>query len=719
VQFLASLPTYGQDQAAKTIWGKLAEALIDTDGICYYQHPVILSTTKAVPDLTLLARGYQPAAIKICNFALNDIQEMTETSWTINDKVIDSPVLELDDYMEGLRHKFSKERSLRNAFNANGVIAFPLIARAEFEARFILPQVNFIWADLSVSDALVSASNLTEREWVLAKSVFQGVSPINGSTSGSGTQTAATLGETIRILDREIALLDEEQHKVAVQIAPGPQRIRGLAGTGKTVVLAMKAANLHLRYPDKEILFTFHTQSLYNQAKTLISKFYRIHSDESPDWDKLHVMHGWGGVNRPGVYSEVCRRSGEVPMALPSARSVDPTWPFRACCKSALQFNVKPTYDYILVDEAQDFPREFFQLLFKLATEDKRICWAYDELQSLSSTEVPSPTELFGTDAHGAPLISLEGEDYEGGIEKDFVLHRSYRCPQEVLMLAHGIGLGIHSPRGPVQMLTNKTSWTSIGYEVTEGDLKTGENTVILRPPQNSPNRIHQIYTGEQNVIVVNAFENRVQEIEWVADRIEKDINEEGVRPDQIVVISLTNYAAKKYLTSLQEDLMKRSISSIIPGLVNDTAEFAEPGLVTLSTIYRAKGNEAPIVYIISFDSLYEYTEEIERRNQAFTALSRSKGWVRITGVGKQMRIAASEIQSILNDLPYFKFTFPDVEHLRRLDASETSRRRREVRTAQESAKRLIGIDEEALQALPPALLKKLKAKIEGIPDED
>src|SRR6185503_13118724 len=150
------------------------------------------------------------------------------------------------------------------------------------------------------------------------------------------------------------------------------------------------------------------------------------------------------------------------------------------------------------------------RLIYRLATDEKAIYWAYDELQSLAALEVPTPEELFGRDEKGNALVALDGED-EGAIEKDFVLHRSYRCPREVLMLAHGVGLGIHSPRGAVQMLGNKSSWTSIGYEVIEGDLVTGEDTVIHRPPQNSPNRINQIYTGPQETITVMAFESRPQ----------------------------------------------------------------------------------------------------------------------------------------------------------------------------------------------------------------
>lgn len=716
MQFLASLPTYGQDQAAKNVWNKLAEVLNGVDGICYYKHPIITSSTKEPPDLTLLANGYQPLAIKCFDYQLDEIENLGEETWNIRERQIDSPILELEDYVIGLQHKFQKERPLRHIFQAVGVIAFPLITKVDFERRFpSLPEeTKVMWADLDTTEVLIRTPELSDREWSLAKSVFQGVSPLNRNLNHVTSETSQTLGEAVRILEKDIALLDEEQHKVAIQIAPGPQRIRGLAGTGKTVVLAMKAANLHLRYPNSQILFTFNTQSLYNQARTLISRFYRIHSDTAPDWDKLHVRHGWGSSSRPGVYADVCKSLGVAPMTYSLAKNLNPAFPFRACCQAALKLHVRPTYDYVLVDEAQDFPSEFFQLLYELTVEGKRICWAYDELQNLSSTEVPSATELFGVDAQGQPKVSLEGEDYEGGIEKDFVLHRSYRCPQEVLMLAHGIGLGIHARRGCVQMLANKSSWTSIGYEIESGDLREGEETVIFRPERNSPNRIKHIYTGDQPIILTNRFEDRTQEMNWVAASIKHDIEDEGVKPEQIVVISLVSTVAKRYLTELQKALVNLEISSTIPGLVDDTAEFAEPGMVTLSTVHRAKGNEAPVVYLISFDSLYDYTEEIERRNRAFASISRSKGWVRITGVGRYMAVAQEEIGKILQDIPRFKFRFPDIEQLRRLDASETSRRRREVRTAKELMQKIIGLDDDALEALPPPLIKKLKEKISG-----
>ena len=57
-------------------------------------------------------------------------------------------------------------------------------------------------------------------------------------------------GAVIKRIEKQIANLDQWQKKAAFEVPEGPQRIRGLAGSGKTVVLALKAAYLHAQYPD-------------------------------------------------------------------------------------------------------------------------------------------------------------------------------------------------------------------------------------------------------------------------------------------------------------------------------------------------------------------------------------------------------------------------------------------------------------------------------------
>ncbi|MBE7182051.1 MAG: hypothetical protein INR71_12750 [Terriglobus roseus] len=70
-------------------------------------------------------------------------------------------------------------------------------------------------------------------------------------------------------MENEIANFDEKQRHIALVDVGGPARIRGLAGSGKTVILAMKAAHIHLVNPDGLILITFFTKSLRATIKSL------------------------------------------------------------------------------------------------------------------------------------------------------------------------------------------------------------------------------------------------------------------------------------------------------------------------------------------------------------------------------------------------------------------------------------------------------------------
>ena len=74
----------------------------------------------------------------------------------------------------------------------------------------------------------------------------------------------------IHELESRFKFLDIEQQQVAFQIPPGPQRIRGLAGTGKTVLLAKKVAKMHAAHPEWKIAFVFFTRALYDQVLELL-----------------------------------------------------------------------------------------------------------------------------------------------------------------------------------------------------------------------------------------------------------------------------------------------------------------------------------------------------------------------------------------------------------------------------------------------------------------
>ena len=57
-----------------------------------------------------------------------------------------------------------------------------------------------------------------------------------------------------------------------------------------------------------------------------------------------------------------------------------------------------------------------------------------------------------------------------------------------------------------------------------------------------------------------------------------------------------------------------------------------------------------------------------KHRNELFTAITRSKMWVRITGVGDNISILESEIQKIKDNDYTLNFEYPTEEELKRID---------------------------------------------------
>ena len=716
MDFIPVIESFPGDTEANHAYQQLNSVLSRVDGICFYKHPSLGSNgPDSAPDFAVLARNLNPLVVRCVRATIEDIESVAEDSWVIRGEKVDSPVLEVEDLTENLRHRFQRERPLRGKLTPRSVLAFPALTAQQFQSKFQIPwsdDVLVLWQETRFADlAAELRDELDDDHWLLAKSVFQSASVLSRRVTVPVEERGNRLSDAIRILERRIAILDLDQLRGAVQIVPGPQRIRGLAGTGKTVLLAMKAATIHSLYPERKILFTFHTQSLYNQARRLITRFYRENNDTDPNWDNLHVRHAWGSKSQRGVYRELALMIGEAPIDLREARARDPEVPFRACCNQLLTRTLPPQYDFILVDEGQDLPAEFFRILYKLSQEPHRIYFAYDELQNLLAIQLPDPAELFGRSPSGRPLVSLAGA-YPGDMDKDLVLYKSYRCPQEVLMVAHAIGLGIKGPRGCVQMLPDRDSWEAVGYRVEHGGFRTNDRTVIYRPPENSPNPLSTVYAGPDRPVATFQFDSRDDEIRWVIQSIVRDVREEGVKPEDIIVVWFDSARGRKMLPMIQQGLLTQQIASTVPGIADSQSDFAEEGRVTLTTAFRAKGNESPVVYLLAADVLYSFAGEIEYRNRAFTCISRAKGWVRISGIGSRMASLTAEIDQILSDLPRFRFAFPDMEQIRKLGAAETNRRRKILKDAAASLRKLLEVDPTALEDLDPDALGELEDKL-------
>lgn len=708
MEFIITSSDIKNNTGANLLFERFREIGNSRKGYCYYKYPIAGGLESHLPDIVLIDLEYGVSAFDIYSFInIDQINEVNEDLWKIDEKQVDSLLLKLEDYEINLKSKYEKYRQLRGKVKINYYIVFPQIKRTDFLNKFgaydiidhikfsdflELPYENF-WPDKSYFD-----NSLIRR---LFLSVTQGAGRLNDYKRLLEGVKAEKVGEAIKLIDTRISYLDKQQHAAAIQIPDGPQRIRGMAGTGKTIILTMKAAFLHSRYPDAKILYTFNTQSLYNQIRDLITKFYRETEEKDPNWNNLLIMHSWGGRTKQGVYSRACLRNSIEFVPLMQAKSQGSDDAFDYVCSEAIKSKLNEEYDYVLMDEAQDFPPSFFQLIYNLTKQPKRIIFAYDELQSLNKLSISDTGDLFGYNLDGTKVVDFSKGSYEAGIEMDYVLYKSYRNPLHVLMTAHSIGLGLYNQDGYMQVIEDKEVWKAIGYDVIKGELiQKGEETIIERPAQNSISFANELYSGTQKCLQYLTFNSRLEEIVWIADQIEKDIKEEGVEPHDIMVISINQKYIETYFIPLQKKLFSKGIPSIIPGIGGiDRDKFGEKGFVTLSTVYKAKGNEAFIVYVMAFDYLYDYVEFVLARNRAFTSISRSKGWCRITGIGKDMTRAIKEIEATVYNIPKFIFNFPDpLKITKKLSQEEHARRLQQKKKSSRALEDLLSIDDEAIK---------------------
>ncbi len=145
--------------------------------------------------------------------------------------------------------------------------------------------------------AVVPRYGCSDEEFGRVCSLLEGTFVYEARTSPIAEEKLVTVNDYIQKSLRVTFKQDEIQRLAAMQLPPGPQRIRGLAGTGKTVVLCLKAAITHKRFDNFRILYLFNTQSLYQHVQGLIAKYYTMEAKKPPDFDQhLHVLHAWGGT---------------------------------------------------------------------------------------------------------------------------------------------------------------------------------------------------------------------------------------------------------------------------------------------------------------------------------------------------------------------------------------------------------------------------------------
>ena len=514
-----------------------------------------------------------------------------------------------------------------------------------------------------------------------ALSALESISTIRKTKTKRTIRQEDSRGAKLKSLEDSIATLDAQQMKAVIETVEGVQRIRGLAGSGKTIVLALKAAYLHAQHPSWRIAVTFNTRSLKGQFHRLINHFLLAQTDQDPDWENLRIVTAWGapgGGHRDGIYYEFCCEHGIAYFDFREARSkFGQGREFARACEHALsqvRCSNKHIYDAILIDEAQDFSPAFLELCYALLDNHKRLVYAYDELQNLSEESLPSPEDIFGKNADGSPKVRF---DDLGGNEpsRDRILKKCYRNSRPVLVTAHALGFGIYrqsskpNETGLIQMFDHPRLWEEIGYRSREGKLMEGSSVILDRTPESSPTFLEN-HSDVDDLVLFKRFDNEQAQADWLVESIKNNLKNDELRHDDIIVINPNPLPTREKVGPIRGRLLEMGIGSHLAGVDTDADVFFQPDAtsVTFTGVHRAKGNEAGMVYIINAQDCHSAARNLASiRNRLFTAITRSKAWVRVLGIGHGMNALMQEYEELQRQNFELKFTYPTKEQREQL----------------------------------------------------
>ena len=547
----------------------------------------------------------------------------------------------------------------RNPIYTISVITIALSVTNTYEDPFILNDFNQLNGVLEGIEEWESPE-----EYARVLSAIQVATKIH-TASKRIIKDESSKGAILREIENSLATLDIAQNKAVIETANGLQRIRGLAGSGKTIIIALKAAYLYSLNPEIQIAITFYTKALKPMLENFIRRFVWEYTHSEPDMTRIQILNAWGGLKDTGLYSELCAKTGIEFINYKEAATRKDIMQdaFSFVCQNALsqlEQDNYDLYDVILIDEAQDLPASFFLLCKKILKKNGKMVIAYDGMQTLTTGSPLNIKEVFSPE-------EFANEPYKP--KRDIILPVCYRNPKEVIVTAHALGFGIYREGGLVQFFNDPALWKEVGYELAEGKFQGETNIMLYRTEESSPAIFNRILHDPQDIVLDYKVETPLDEAKFVADEIYKNIHQDDLQMRDILVISLANENLERYVGALRYVLYNEyQIPSHIAGVTTSRDNFFQDSSITISGILRAKGNEAAVVYIIGAQDCMQDYNIRHHRNELFTAITRSKMWVRILGYGKGMDALHNELEAIRKHKFTLSFKYPTDKEIEELD---------------------------------------------------
>ncbi len=381
----------------------------------------------------------------------------------------------------------------------------------------------------------------------------------------------------------DIKTMDLHQENLAKQIGDKNRLIRGVAGSGKTIILASRAKMLSKQNPDWKILILCFNISLANAIQQMINHMLNEPEDlfdfdpEAREVQNQNIIvrnfHSWlkndlkiNEYQLPGMIEKIERNE-----------------------------TILPTYDAILIDEGQDFEADWLRMVSLLINSNT---------QSLLLVEDRAQTIY----KRKRSYLQDTGLSFQG---RSKVLTINYRNTSQIVKFAWDF-FREHS------MFKNKVVNRDL-----EGEIIAPQSTKRKGP--------------DVGILKASNFSN---EIKVVARQIKKLHEEKKVPYDDMLIL----YRVKKTHKFPIIDTIKRTLNEsslpyywITENEVSKRSFRKEDGRIKISTIDSSKGLDFQAVFIVNVDSMPFPLEDDKEREVSllYIGMTRAKQYLCLSYSGE------------------------------------------------------------------------------------
>lgn len=587
------------------------------------------------PDLILLHPDVGVLVIENKGLGLGDIQSVEGTTLSLmRDGRFkrEDPFHQSEKVSFRLRDLAAKRCNLCEALFLH-TAALPKMTRADFERKFgvhwpmetlfsdaCLSPVEFRAQVLGFSEAkqrdAKRKSKLSKRANDAVRMVLDGKSFLHSPrTVYLENASPDLLGVQIQELELGLKSPTEQQREHGRADMRGQHRLfRGVAGSGKSILLALSAAQTVARFAteagdlfsqqpsERKVLVTCFNRTLVHYLRQRIDDRYGRLTWDKPSDEMLTVSHFERLVKSLG--SREPRLGTGLTFKEKDQRAKLLIQKFDALDDKARH---SLSFDAVYVDEAQDLLPDEISLLLRLARKDDKgqqtFIVFYDNAQNIYGI-TPPVWEKLGVNILGGRTVFLD---------------QCLRNTVQTLSLAFNVLVGAYAPEG--ERVTTRT-FADVGSLRQRGLIEEQEGRFGVRfAPRTGP------------LPLVRCYPNRLAEMHGVADEIRRLIREQRVITSDILVLYKTHYIYKDDLIPALERAVGtgnsvRQVRS--DDLDSKSRPLIEDGTLTVSTIASAKGYDAPIVFLMGVDGL---ATDTRGRASFYVGATRAKLSLTVTGV--------------------------------------------------------------------------------------